>query len=41
MLGPRNRDIDLAGAWGEVVDDEFVELGQAKFKQLTDTKEHQ
>lgn len=41
ILSPKTRDIDLAGAWGEVVDDEFVELGQAKFKQLMDTKEHQ
>ncbi|USP75763.1 hypothetical protein yc1106_03037 [Curvularia clavata] len=40
MLSPRNRDVDLAGAWGEIIDDDFIELGQAKFRALMDTKEH-
>jgi PAS domain-containing protein len=41
MLCPGNRDIDLATAWGEVVDDEYIDSGQAKFQQLIETKEHQ
>lgn len=41
MLSPRNRDVDLAGAWAEVIDDEFIEIGQSKFRKLMETREHQ
>ncbi|RAR06930.1 aerobic respiration control sensor protein arcb [Stemphylium lycopersici] len=41
MLSPSNRDIDLAGAWAEIIDEDFIDVGQAKFKALVETKEHQ
>ena len=41
MLSPSNRDIDLADAWAEIIDEDFVDVGQAKFKALVETKEHQ
>ena len=41
MLSPKNRDISLEEAWDEIVDDDFIDIGHAKFKQLIETKEHQ
>jgi PAS domain-containing protein len=41
ILSPDNRDLRLDEAWDALIDDEFVELGQARFKTLIDTKEHQ
>lgn len=42
ILGPSiDRNIVLGDAWGALIDDEYVMTGQAKFKALMDTKQHQ
>ncbi|KAH6866299.1 hypothetical protein BKA58DRAFT_387752 [Alternaria rosae] len=41
MLGPVDPAVDLADAWSMLIDDDFVEIGQAKFKELVETKQHQ
>ncbi|KAL6160096.1 hypothetical protein ACJQWK_09571 [Exserohilum turcicum] len=41
MLAPKDRDIELHDAWTEIVDDEYIEMGQAKYRQLIEFKEHQ
>jgi PAS domain-containing protein len=41
MLSPANRNIELGDAWGALIDDEYIRLGQAKFEALTETKQHQ
>ncbi|ENI02496.1 hypothetical protein COCC4DRAFT_63420 [Bipolaris maydis ATCC 48331] len=41
MLNPKNHDIGLEEAWAEIVDDDFADLGRAKFRKLIETKEHQ
>jgi PAS domain-containing protein len=40
MLGPVDPSIDLADAWSMIIDDDYIELGQGKFKELVDTKSH-
>ncbi|RII10011.1 hypothetical protein CUC08_Gglean006001 [Alternaria sp. MG1] len=41
MLGPVDPSIDLADAWGKIIDDEFIEMGKSKFEELIKTKQHQ
>ncbi|KAI4929088.1 hypothetical protein J4E85_005712 [Alternaria conjuncta] len=41
MLGPVDPATDLADAWSKLIDDDFVEMGQAKFEELVETKQHQ
>jgi PAS domain-containing protein len=41
ILRPESREIELDEAWETLIDDEYVELGQARFKALIETKEHQ
>ncbi|KAH7383344.1 hypothetical protein BKA66DRAFT_492648 [Pyrenochaeta sp. MPI-SDFR-AT-0127] len=41
ILNPDNRDIELSEAWGALIDDEYVEIGQARFAKLIETKQHQ
>ncbi|EUC38034.1 hypothetical protein COCCADRAFT_83786 [Bipolaris zeicola 26-R-13] len=41
MLSPKSRDVSLEEAWDEIVDEDFLPLGHAKFKKLMETKEHQ
>ncbi|KAF1837851.1 hypothetical protein BDW02DRAFT_595148 [Decorospora gaudefroyi] len=41
ILSPANRDIDLAGFWDTLIDDETTALGQAKFQALIETQQHQ
>ncbi|KAJ4301335.1 hypothetical protein N0V90_003427 [Kalmusia sp. IMI 367209] len=36
-----NRDIELGDAWTALIDDEYSETGQEKFKELIKTKQHQ
>lgn len=39
--GADELDIELQQAWSELVDDEYIEAGQAKFEALAATKEPQ
>ena len=41
ILGADDRDIELAPAWEALIDDEYIPIGQARFQELIDTKEHQ
>lgn len=41
ILAPKDREINLDEAWGALIDDEYVMLGQAKFEALMETKQHQ
>jgi PAS domain-containing protein len=44
MLSPPegvDRNIDLDDAWIALIDDEYAPIGQAKFKALEETKQHQ
>ncbi|KAF2625562.1 aerobic respiration control sensor protein-like protein arcB [Macroventuria anomochaeta] len=41
ILSPDDRDIALDEAWRELVDEEYIPLGQAKFEALAVTKEPQ
>jgi len=41
ILSPDDREIKLEEAWGALIDDEYVGLGQAKFAALVETKQHQ
>lgn len=34
-------DIELNEAWGALIDDEYIEIGQEKFKKVIETKKHQ
>lgn len=36
-----DRNIDLGDAWGALIDDEYVPVGQASFAALSKTKQHQ
>lgn len=35
------RDVELKDAWGALIDEEYIEAGQEKFRTLIETKEHQ
>lgn len=41
ILGAGNRDIELDPAWEELIDDEYIPFGRARFQALIDTKQHQ
>jgi hypothetical protein len=41
ILNPDNRELDLENAWGALIDDEYIEAGQARFEMLRETKQHQ
>lgn len=41
ILAPHYRDIVLDDAWEALIDDEYVQTGQAKFAALMETKQHQ
>lgn len=41
ILAPKDRDINLDEAWGALIDDDYIDLGQAKFEALMETKQHQ
>jgi hypothetical protein len=38
---PEDQGVALAEAWNALIDDEHIELGQAKFEALMVTKQHQ
>ncbi|KAF2440887.1 hypothetical protein P171DRAFT_465568 [Karstenula rhodostoma CBS 690.94] len=35
------RDVELEDAWGALIDEEYIDPGQEKFRTLIETKEHQ
>ncbi|KAF1954573.1 hypothetical protein CC80DRAFT_475815 [Byssothecium circinans] len=39
--GARDSDMRLGAAWDTLIDDEYREMGKAKFEQLVKTKQHQ
>jgi PAS domain-containing protein len=41
ILAPENREIDLGVAWNSLIDDEYVDIGQAKFAAMIESKQHQ
>jgi hypothetical protein len=41
ILAPKDEDIELSGAWDELIDDEYQAMGQARFETLIQTKQHQ
>lgn len=41
ILNPDDRDIQLEDAWGALIDEEYVDIGQLKFEELVRTKQHQ
>jgi PAS domain-containing protein len=41
IFQPKNRDLDLGGAWVDLIDDEYAQSGQEKFKLLIEEKSHQ
>ncbi|KAJ4340926.1 hypothetical protein N0V95_007380 [Ascochyta clinopodiicola] len=41
ILGAGDRNIELAPAWEALIDDEYIPIGQARFQELIDTKQHQ
>jgi PAS domain-containing protein len=41
ILAPKDLDLELSQAWDALIDDEYIPLGQAKFKILMETKQHQ
>jgi PAS domain-containing protein len=41
ILAPKDLDLELGQAWDALIDDEYIPLGQAKFKILMETKQHQ
>lgn len=41
ILTPDDRDIALDEAWGALIDEEYVSVGQAYFEALAVTKQHQ
>jgi PAS domain-containing protein len=41
ILEPADRDIGLADAWEALIDDDYAPVGQAKFRALVETKQHQ
>jgi PAS domain-containing protein len=41
ILAPKDRGIELGEAWNELIDEEYVGLGQAKFETLIKTRQHQ
>jgi PAS domain-containing protein len=41
IFQPKNRDLDLGGAWVDLIDDEYAKSGQEKFKALIEEKSHQ
>lgn len=41
ILCPDNPDIDLDEAWSALIDDEYIDSGQAMFEALAATKEPQ
>jgi PAS domain-containing protein len=41
ILAPADHDLDLNQAWDDLVDDEYIALGRARFAKLRETKSHQ
>jgi PAS domain-containing protein len=41
ILAPEDLNLELSEAWDALIDDEYIPLGQDKFKILMETKQHQ
>jgi PAS domain-containing protein len=41
IFQPKERNLDLGGAWAELIDDEYAQIGQEKFKAIIEEKSHQ